>query len=283
MLFRSNRIINGDMRIDQRNNGAATTGVVNTVAYICDRFYFQNATGATVTIQRSTTAPTGFTHSAYVTVTSAGTPAYGFIQQNVEGFNSASLGMNSASSNITISFWVRSSLTGTYSVSVQDSAYGCSYNATYSINAANTWEYKSVVIPGYASGTWNTDNTQGMAIRFALVNSVSGTANTWVNSSQSGSTTNVNWFGTSGATFYLTGVQVEEGSVATPFERRLYTTELALCQRYYYGGSSFYLYGLAGYGELTNLVGFGVSLPVPMRTQPSVTNTSDSKIGRAHV
>jgi len=228
-----NRIINGAMLIDQRNAGAAITGVTSAVTYMCDRWYFQAAGGATVTIQQSTTAPTGFTHSAYATVTSSGTPSYGFIQQNIEGNNIIGLNMGSNDSRITVSFWVRSSITGTYSVSVQDSTYGNSYNATYSISASNTWEYKSVTIPGYSGGTWNTTNTQGFSLRFALISSAGGTPNTWVSSSQNGSTNNVNWFGTNGATFYVTGVQLERGTVATPFEWRPFGQELALCQRYF--------------------------------------------------
>jgi len=270
-----NRIINGAMMIDQRNAGAAITGVTSAVTYMCDRWYFQAAGGATVTIQQSTTAPTGFTHSAYATVTSSGTPSYGFIQQNIEGNNIIGLNMGSNDSRITVSFWVRSSITGTYSVSVQDSTYGNSYNATYSISASNTWEYKSVTIPGYSGGTWNTTNTQGFSLRFALISSAGGTPNTWVSSSHNGSTNNVNWFGTNGATFYITGVQLEKGSVATSFDYRPYGTELALCQRYYH-----FLGGDTSYQNINTVVWFGAGdcvgafrHPVEMRAAPTIGKT----------
>lgn len=231
--FLRNRIINGDMRIDQRNAGAALTGVTTSASYPVDRFYYFAGSGATVTLQQSTTAPAGFKNSLYATVTSTGSPSYGFIQQSIEGYDVADLmqGTSSAQS-FTVSFWVRSSQTGTYTVSIQTSTYDYSYNATYTINVANTWEYKTVTIPGTANGTWYIDNRQGLNVRFALCPNAAA-ANTWVSGSYNGASTNVNWYASSGATFYITGVQLEAGSTATPFERRQYGHELALCQRFY--------------------------------------------------
>jgi hypothetical protein len=152
-----NRIINGAMQIAQRVSTNIQTGITNAVAYIADRFYFQNATGATVSAQQNSNAPAGFNNSFYVIVTSSGTPGYGFIQQNIEGYNLADFALGTSSAKaFTVSFWVYSNLTGIYSVSIQTSTYDYSYNATYTINASNTWQYVTLTIPGTAHGTPTT-------------------------------------------------------------------------------------------------------------------------------
>jgi len=280
--FLRNRIINGAMQIAQRVSTNIQTGLTNGVYYITDRFYFQNAAGATVSAQQNSNAPAGFNNSFYVTVTSSGTPGYGFIQQNIEGYNLADFALGTSSAKaFTVSFWVYSNLTGTYSVSIQTSTYDYSYNATYTINASNTWQYVTLTIPGTALGTWYTDYRQGMAVRFSLISSASGTPNTWVSGSQSGSTNNVNWFATNGNTFYLTGVQLEIGSVATPFERKLFDQTLIDCQRYYQ--MSYDLGTVPGTATTVGLYAFGVALNgstpgpgsipfrVSMRTTPSIS------------
>ena len=255
-----NKIINGAMQIAQRVSTNIQTGLTNGVFYIADRFYFQNATGATVSAQQSSTAPAGFNNSFYVTVTSSGTPGYGFIQQNIEGYNLADFALGTSSAKaFTVSFWVYSNLTGIYSVSIQTSTYDYSYNATYTINASNTWQYVILTIPGTALGTWYTDNRQGMAVRFSLINSPSGTPNAWVSTSQNGSTNNVNWFASNGNTFYLTGVQLEIGSVATPFERKLFDQILIDCQRYY--AKSYDVNTVPGTATTLNMVGNSISGP----------------------
>lgn len=278
-----NRIINGDMRIDQRNAGVARTGITNVVAFVTDRFYFQNSSGATVTVQQSSVAPTGFSNSFYCNVTTAGTPSYGFIQQSIEGFHFADLAQGTSSASpFTISFWVRSSVTGIYSVSVQTSTYDYSYNATYTINSANTWEYKSVTIPGTALGTWYTDNRQGPAIRFSLTTGAGGTPNTWVSGSQNGSTNQVNWFATNGATFYITGVQLEKGTVATPFEFRPYSIELSLCQRYYEISNGLAQVTAGATGFSTNTYWSAIQFAVTKRSTPTMifydTNSTVNQI-----
>ena len=237
-----NRIINGDMRIDQRNAGASVT-LANTLLYSVDRWYGIEDTDGGATLQRSTVAPTKFTNSLLYTVTSADTSLsaaqYTIIAQAVEGFNVADLDWGTANAqSITISFWVRSSLTGTFGGAINNSASTRSYPFTYSVNAANTWEQKTITIAGDTSGTWLSDNGRGITLNFGLGvgSTFSGTTGAWATGNFVSATGAVSVVGTNGATFYITGVQLEAGSVATPFERRSYGQELALCQRYYSKG-----------------------------------------------
>jgi hypothetical protein len=271
-----NRIINGAMIIDQRNAGASVTGITTTQTYPVDRFYVLQASGATLTAQRSSTAPAGFTSSLALTVTSAGTPSYSFFQQSIEGFSVADMGWGTANAKTsTLSFWVQSSIAGTYAVSLQSSDYGYSYVATYTITSANTWQQVSLTIPGNTTGNWYTDNRSGLNIRFCLVAQAGAPTNTWAAGSYNGAPTAVNWTATNGATFYITGVQLEKGSTATSFDYRPYGTELALCQRYYYKWIN--NIGAARYNILfqaySSSAAFGkiFDLPVTMRAQPTAT------------
>ena len=234
--FLRNRIINGDMRIDQRNAGAAVT---NANGYVVDRFgWFYGGSGR-VTAQRSTLAPSGFTNSFGVTVTTTnaapGASDFNALYQAIEGFNTADLGWGSASAQtVTLSFWVRSSVTGAYSLAIRNNAFNRTFLASYSVSAANTWEYKTIAIPGDTTGTWLTDNSIGLSVAwsFGAGSSFTGTAG-WQagNLNQLSGATNL--MATNGATLHLTGVQLEVGTAATPFERRQFGQELALCQRYY--------------------------------------------------
>lgn len=156
-----NRIINGDMRIDQRNAGASVTA---GSAYTLDRWNVDRVwSGSTVTIQQSSTAPAGFTNSMIATVSTGAAVAsasYFSIQQFIEGYNVADLDFGKATAqSFTVSFWVRSSVTGTYGVGFRNSAFDSSYWTTYTINSANTWEQKYVTITAPTSGTWYTNNS----------------------------------------------------------------------------------------------------------------------------
>lgn len=234
-----NRIINGDMRIDQRNAGASVTP--NNV-YTLDRWLYENAQASKASVQQnagSVTPPAGFTN--YLGVTSLSAYAslstdYFVIAQKVEGFNVADLGWGSAGAqSVALSFWVRSSLTGTHSGAFVNNASNRSYSFTFTVSAANTWEYKTIIVPGDTTGSWLTTNGAGIVLRFNL-GSGSGavtTAGSWLASNSNGASGAVSVVGTNGATFYITGVQLEAGSVATPFERRDYGRELMMCQRYY--------------------------------------------------
>jgi hypothetical protein len=275
-----NRIINGDMKIDQRNAGASVTFDA-TNKFVTDRFFgFSNV--GTTTSQQSTTAPTGFNNSLLVTQSTGGSVVAGsFLALNhrIEGFNFADLGWGSASARtITLSFWVRSSITGTFSVAFINSAANRSYVTNYSISAADTWEQKTITIAGDTSGTWVTNNGIGVSIIWNLgygSNFTTATLDAWAGSAKFGSTTATTSFATTtGATFYITGVQLEVGSVATPFERRPFGTELALCQRYFYrqtsDGSTTNFYAM-GIETTTSAAGLGGNFPSPMRTVPTPT------------
>ena len=234
-----NRIINGDMRIDQRNNGASVTPTTDNT-FTLDRWSAGLTQASKFSVQRSTTAATGFSNSLLATSLSAYSIGSGdafLLSQNIEGFNVADLGWGTASAQtVTLSFWVRSSLTGTFGGVVANSAANRSYPFSYTISAANTWEQKTITIAGDTSGTWLTDNSTGMRVRFSLGagSTYSGTAGAWAGSTLFSATGATSVVGTSGATFYITGVQLEAGTVATPFERRDYGRELMMCQRYFW-------------------------------------------------
>ncbi len=232
-----NRIINGDMRIDQRNAGASVTPANNS--YTLDRWITYVGAASKLSIQQSTTAPSGFSNSALITSLSAytvGASETFLFGQKIEGFNAADLAWGTASAKtITLSFWVRSSLTGTFGGTFGNASDNRWYPFSYTISAANTWEQKTITVTGDTSGTWGTGNGVGINVYFSVGtgSTVSGTAGSWSSSTYYSATGATSVVGTNGATFYITGVQLEAGSVATPFERRSYGQELALCQRYY--------------------------------------------------
>jgi hypothetical protein len=274
-----NRIINGDMRIDQRNAGAAVTGLT-VGAYFVDRWTaFQNY--GTVTRQQSTTAPTGFQSSLYTTVTSTAsvisTSVYAIVQ-SIEGTNVSDLAFGSASAKtITVSFQVRSNVTGTYGVFIRNSAANRWYASTFNISSADTWEAKTVTIAGDTSGTWLTNTGIGLTVGVVLGAGATrqGTANTWTTSNDGPYTTSsqVDWMSNNGATFYITGVQLEVGSVATPFERRPFGTELMLCQRYYYQRPrTQYLYARSWDSGIGTIF---IQHPEIMRAAPTITVSAD--------
>jgi hypothetical protein len=282
MGFR-NRIINGEMRIDQRNAGAsATIGPSTSHDYRVDRFFLQRFGGtATYTGQQSTTAPAGFVNSLSATVAIAATPTTNnssFIRQLIEGFNVADLGFGTANAQaVTLSFWVRSSITGTHGGSVTNGGFTRSYVFTYSIASANTWEYKTITVPGDTSGTWATDNSAGMRVNFDLGcgPDLNGTAGTWASASVMRTSGCVTWIANSGATFYITGVQLEAGSVASPFERRDYGRELMMCQRYF-ELATVYSASATG-GSRTDLS--WIQWQVQKRAQPTLITVSTTSIG----
>jgi len=279
-----NRIINGAMVTDQRNAGAAVT---TASSFPVDRFLIAlTSNNGTFSAQQSTTVvPTGFTHSVGITVTAAdasiaSTENFGY-QSWIEGNNIADLGFGTASAKtVTVSFWVRGSVTGTYAVVIGNSNAGTgaanrSYVSTYTINSANTWEYKTVTVAGDTSGTWQTGNLRGMLVRFGLT---AGTdfqqaAGSWGTANAFGTSSTVQLLSTLNATWFITGVQLEVGSTATSFDYRPYGTELALCQRYYARMNS-----LNG-----NFIGFGsgvdisttaalvvINYPTTMRAAPTL-------------
>jgi hypothetical protein len=231
------------MRIDQRNAGASVSGIAGTSKRSVDMFGADIGGGinGVFSMQQSTTVPTtGYKNSVALTVTTANTDAssgryYRFFT-GIEGFNVADLNSGSATAaTVTLSFWVRSSITGTYCVGFQNAAFNRSYAANYTINSVNTWEQKSITLTLDTTGTWANDNTAGLKIFWDLGSgsSFQQTANTWAASNTWLTSSQTNWINTNGATLYITGVQLEQNTSATPFERRLYGQELANCKRYY--------------------------------------------------
>jgi hypothetical protein len=234
-----NRIINGGMVISQYNGTSSVTPTDGQ--YSVDRWTGRLTQSSKYTLQQnagSVTPPVGFTNYLGATSSSAYSVTSGdffLIEQWIEGFNTADLGWGTANAKtVTLSFWVRSSLTGTFGGSLRTYAGGYSYPFSYSISSANTWEQKSITVTGAPAGTWNTTNSGSIGVAFSLGagSSYSGTAGAWVASGLLSATGAVSVVGTNGATFYITGVQLEVGSTATNFDVRSYGTELALCQRY---------------------------------------------------
>ena len=233
-----NRIINGACVIDQRNNGAAVSALSSGV-YPIDRFQvYCTTTGLTGTAQQVSTAPTGFVNSLKFTTgtgATSGSTERAQIQQVIEGYNTADLQWGTVNAKtVTLSFWAQSSKTGQFGGSVQNYASDRSYPFSYTISAANTWTQVSITIPGDQSGTWLTTNSGGICLNFDLGmgSTLLGTANAWAATNYRGATGDTSVVATSGATFYITGVQLEVGVSATTFDYRPYTTELQLCQRY---------------------------------------------------
>jgi hypothetical protein len=265
-----NRIINGAMVIDQRNAGASVTPSTGT--YTLDRWRAYSNNGTAFTVQQSSTAPVGFVNSMLITstaATSVGASDYYFLQQRIEGFNTADLNWGTANAKtITISFWVRSSLTGTFGGALGNNANNRAYPFTYTISSANTYEYKTVTIAGDTTGTWATDNNTGISLVFDIGSGANniGTAGAWTGSNFFGATGDTKVVATNGATFYITGVQLEVGSTATSFDYRPYGTELALCQRYFTRVGE----GFTGWCVSSTTIWLGGSVNQTMRTAPTV-------------
>jgi len=268
-----NRLINGSMVIDQRNAGASVTPT--TFSYTLDRWSANLSQSGKYSVQQnagSVTPPAGFTNYLGITslaATSVGASDFFFVEQRIEGFNTADLGWGTANAaTVTLSFWVRSSLTGTFGGAIRNSGNNRSYPFSYTITAANTWEQKTVTIAGDTTGTWLTNNGLGVAVAFGLGigSNFSNSAGAWAAGNFVSATGATSVVGTNGATFYLTGVQLEKGSNATSFDYRPYGTELQLCQRY------FYKTDCLGAGTANTTSGFVAPILFlqPMRATPTV-------------
>jgi hypothetical protein len=267
-----NRIINGAMAIDQRNAGAAVTA---NASYPVDRWSISNTANGTFSAQQVSDTPVGFSSSLKITITAAQTANTGNLApvQVIEGNNIADLGWGAAvAKTVTLSFWVRSSLTGTFGGSLRNSGSSRSYPFTYTISVADTWEYKTITIAGDTSGTWLTTNGIGISVRFSLyaVASSLQAAGAWYNGNATGATGQTQLASTNGATFYITGVQLEAGSSASSFAHEFVGDTLQKCERYYQKVPP-----LVGHGNSTNFWG-AVAFRTEMRVQPAISLPSNS-------
>jgi hypothetical protein len=270
-----NKIINGAMMIDQRNAGASVTAANQ---YSLDRWSVFNSQSSKFTFQQnagSVTPPAGFTNYLGITSSSAYSITSGDyfgVYQRIEGYNIADLGWGTANaSTVTLSFWVRSSLTGTFGGAIRNDGSNRGYPFTYTINSANTWEKQTITIPGDTTGTWLTTNGIGISVQFSIGtgSTYSFTAGAWGAHSAAISVTGAtSVVGTNGATWYVTGVQLEKGTTASSFEFRSYQKELMLCQRYYI--TSVNQNSLVCNGGTYQSAQF----PVAMRAAPTVTATA---------
>jgi hypothetical protein len=280
-----NRIINGDMRIDQRNAGASANP--STGSYTLDRWFGGGVHDGVLAFQRVADGPTGFVNSLRVTVSTAdsslGATQYARVGQQIEGFNVSDFAAGTASAaTITFSFWVKSSLTGTFGGYISNVDETRIYVFQYTINAASTWEQKTVTLTLATNGTWATDNTTGLRAFFSLGagSNYINTANTWLTSYAQQASGNVNVLNTLNATWQITGVQLEAGTVATPFERRSYGQELTLCQRYYYrvvsnvADNNYARLSIFGQCANSTTAFAEVLFPVSMRTNPTSLQTT---------
>jgi hypothetical protein len=278
---RRNLIINGDMRIAQR--GTSSTGVGSSGYYACDRWIYDGSSDAVFTMEKSTDSPSGFGNSFKVTTTTADSSLnsgqWGAIQQRFEGQDVQQLGFNTSNPQMfTVSFWVKSSIAGGYAIGLyyDDGSSSSKYTGNpYNIDAVNTWEYKTITFNA-PSGSVEiaNDNTAGLRLYFCLsagTNFTGGTSGVWGATSNwfVGQTANID--GTLNATFQITGVQLELGKIATPFEHRSYGEELALCQRYYEVGQTY----ISRQGNDTlRTESTDCQFSVTKRTAPTMSNTN---------
>ena len=298
------RIINGGMTIDQRNAGAAITPTAGV--YTLDRWEYAPTQASKLTIQQNAGSlsaanrPAGFINYLGITSTSSYSLLSGdyfTIRQNIEGLNVADLGWGTANaSTVTLSFWVRSSLTGTHSGVIYNTDGTRSYVFSFTVVSASTWEQKTITIAGDTTGTWLTTNGVGIRVGFNLGtgSTYSGTAGSWSGTLVLAATGSVSVVSTNSATFYITGVQLEKGSTATSFDYRPYGTELLLCQRY--ASSTFPIgtawaqnAGLAGcvIGSCSGTdTGYGMQVPwrfpVNMRATPTTITSYNPSAANAN-
>jgi hypothetical protein len=282
-----NKVINGAMVIDQRNAGASVSNPgTSAVAYTLDRWAVRNATDAAVNVIQSTDAPTAaFTNSVELDVTTADTSiAAGQVytlQHRIEGFNVADLGFGKAGSrSFTVSFWHKHTKTGTYCVGFTNSAGNRAYPAEYTQAVADTWEYSTITVPVDTTGTWLSTNGVGLLVYFVVAagSDFHGTADTWAAANTFATSNQVNALDSTSNFFRITGVQLEAGDTATPFEHRSYGQELALCQRYYQAyGNGNNLFS----GDVTSGLAyyFARSFFVIMRASPTIVQSGAASLG----
>ena len=277
---RKNMVINGDMRISQRYGTTSTNTGSGT--FVIDRHRHENNNSGSTTAQQVTDAPVGFHNSMKITVTGTDTSIvsneFSYVRHIIEGNNINHLNWGTSNAKtVTLSFWVKSSVTGDFGGSLWNDAFNRSFPFNYTINFANSWEHKSITVPGCPDGTWESGIARGINIGFIFLSgsTYTGPPGQWNSAGDIGPTNMVNLLATNGATWYITGIQLEVGKNATDFEHRSYGEELALCQRYYYHHADASAKPVCNGAAYQSNRAFGVvHLPVTMRTAPSVIATS---------
>jgi hypothetical protein len=274
-----NMVMNGDFRIDQRNSGATINPT--TYQHGMDRWFYSGFQGSNnyYTIGQSTDAPSGFSNSLLITsTTSSSAIGLWYVRNNFEGYDVSHLDYGTASAKTTtISFWAKSSMIGTYGVILGvPTSPSSNYSKTYTINVANTWEYKTITIPGNTTHTPPSGTAKGIRITFAFGLSNRPTpADAWGSPNDShGIGGLVDFLGTNGATLQLTGIKWEVGSEATDFQHTSYGEELAKCQRYFFKSSNQATSMADATSPSYSFRGKRYSkhsLPAVMRANPSVT------------
>ena len=284
-----NRIINGDFKVSQYNGTSSFTTTTNG-QYVIDRWNCGLSQSSKFTVQQnagSVTPPAGYSYYVGLTVISAATVGSGDyfrISQPIEGLNVADLNWGTTNAKtVTLSFWVYSSLTGTYGGSLQNGANNRAYPFQYTISAANTWTQISLTVAGDQTGTWYTNSSTGISVNLGLGvgSTYTAAAGSWASGLYVSANSSTNWVSTNAATFYITGVQLEVGTTATNFDFRSYGTELAFCQRYYYtyANSTYSQIGSGGFYTAGQWE-YQVYFPVSMRTTPSATIASGTNYYR---
>jgi len=284
-LSNRNLIINGSMAISQRNGTSATSVSSGANTYGLDRFFarIQGSSGA-ATQQQVSDSPDVFSNSVKFTVTSADTNLssgdYNRLHQEIEGNTISRLGWGTSSAKpVTLSFWVKGSVTGIYSIGIYNGDVGRSIVQEYTITSSNVWEYKTISIIGETSGVWANDNSAELRVSFSLGAGSSfstSSVGVWQNAFNFSSSNNVNIMATAGATFQITGVQLEVGDTATPFEHRSYGDELAKCQRYYQTTNYYYE---GDFGSSGNGVPHQSIVPTNMRASATLAFTGGGNGG----
>ena len=285
-LSNRNILINGGQTVDQRNSGSAIT-LTSSHQYATDRFICRLGTSSSSTAQRVADAPDGLYNSVKITIGTGATPsaatATGYFAYKTEGLDTSHLSFGSSNAQtITLSFYVKSSLTGSFGVTVANDALDRSFPSSYTINSANTWERKSITVTGDTSGTWATTTAAAFYLLWDLGcgSDVKGTANTWAGSDfRGGATGTINVCATSSATWQITGVQMEIGTEATPFEVRSFGNELERCQRYYFqlDGDASDRIGVGGYAVGASEARMDVVFPCAMRAAPTISGTGTAQ------
>ncbi len=274
-----NMVINGGMTISQRGTTFASAA---NVTYTLDRMQWYDTGDGVVDISQSTDTPNGnFYNSLKVDVTTedsslAAGDLYNIIHQ-IEGYNIAHLGWGtSVAKTVTLSFHIKSPKTGTHCVTLRNSDQTRTRVEEFTVSAADTWEKKTITIPGDTSGTWQATNSAGIQLIFPLaVGSTyhsSVAAGSWGNGGNIyGSSNQVNCMDSDANNWYITGIQLEAGQTATPFEHEDYGTTLRKCQRYYYKVTQ--VFGV-GFGNTNAAAQVELPFPVQMRTNPTAIDTT---------